>query len=282
MSGETKVVSFFTAVLVTLVIINASSADETVSGEAITILKTEIREVKGRSDIESISSGLVKPILYTKVTGLRPLPPFEDKTRFVELILPGILVAKYRIEQDRLRLKSLSEAQKWSQSDSSFLRDLTKAYRTDDIELLDKRLRTHPNSIVLAQAAVESGWGKSRFFREANNLFGIWSYQINEPRIRASVSRLDYQVYLRKYDNISESIIDYFQTIGRAKPYTAFRKKRMETSDIDVLLPLLSQYSERKEEYVRQLRSMIKFNEFEQYDSYTIDPSYFVSKVIEE
>ncbi len=282
MSGEAKVVLFFTIALVTLVIINASSEKEDAPNKVITVLRTEVREVSGDTDIEPISSGLVKPILYTKVVSLQPLPPFEDKTRFVELILPGILVAKYRIEQDRLRLKSLSEALEWSPADSSFLHELSKAYRTDNLALLDKRLRTHPNSIVLAQAAVESGWGKSRFFREANNLFGIWSYRTNEPRIRASVSRLDYQVYLRKYDNLSESIVDYFQTIGRAKPYSAFREKRMETSDIDVLLPLLSQYSERKEEYVRQLRSMIKFNEFEQYDSYSIDPSYFVSKVIDE
>jgi len=282
MSGEAKVVLFFTIALVTIVAINASSEKENAPNKVITVLQTEVREVSDGTDIEPISSGLVKPILYTKVFSLRPLPPFEDKTRFVELILPGILVAKYRIEQDRLRLRSLSEALEWSPSDSSFLHDLSEAYRTDNLELLDKRLRTHPNSIVLAQAAVESGWGKSRFFREANNLFGIWSYRTNEPRIRANVSRLDYQVYLRKYDNLSESIVDYFQTIGRAKPYTAFREKRMETTDIDILLPLLSQYSERKEEYVRQLRSMIKFNEFEQYDSYSIDPSYFVSKAIDE
>ncbi|MBO3697428.1 glucosaminidase domain-containing protein [Roseivirga sp. E12] len=281
MSGEVKVVSFFSIALVVLVLAN-SKKDDVIEPEQVTVLQTEVREVNNPTDIEPISSGLVKPILYTKVTSLRPLPPFEDKTRFVQLILPAILVAKHKIEEDRLRLAALTNALEWSAADSTFLQHLSKAYRTDDITLLDRRLRTHPNSIVLAQAAVESGWGKSRFFKEANNLFGIWSYRANEPRIRASVSRLDYQVYLRSYDNLSESIIDYFQTIGRAKPYTAFRKKRMETSDIDALLPLLSQYSERKEEYVRQLRSMIKFNEFEQYDNYSIDPSYFVSKVVEE
>lgn len=281
MSGEAKVVSFFTLALIALISINALKTKPVEIEVFSLVLKTEVKSVNSPSDIEPITSGLVKPILYTKVTGLPPLSPFEDKARFVNIILPAILVAKYRIEEDRLRLKALSQAQEWTSSDSLFLKRLSEDYRTDNLQLLNRRLITHPNSIVLAQAAVESGWGKSRFFKEANNLFGIWSYRSNEPRIQASSSRLDYQVYLRKYSNVSESIIDYFQTIGRAKPYTDFREKRMTTTDIDVLLPLLSRYSERKQEYVRQLRSMIKFNEFEQYDSYTIDPNFIVPERIE-
>lgn len=282
MSGEAKVVSFFAFVLVTLVIINVFKSQPTKEVTFNETLKTEVKPINSPSDIEHITSGLVKPILYTKVDGLPSLPPFEDKARFVDIVLPAILVAKYRIEEDRQLLKVLTESETWTSSDSIFLKKLTDAYKTDNLQLLNRRLITHPNSIVLAQAAVESGWGKSRFFKEANNLFGIWSYRSNEPRIKASSSRQDYQVYLRKYGDVSESIVDYFQTIGRAKPYSAFREKRMNTSNIDVLLPLLSPYSERKQEYVRQLRSMIKFNEFEQYDSYTIDPSYIISERIEE
>lgn len=281
MSGEAKVVSFLALTFIALVSINVLKTKPAEVEAFRLILKTEVKPVNSSSDIQPITSGLVKPVLYTKISGLSPLPPFEDKARFVNIILPAILVAKYRIEEDRLRLKALTKAQEWTSSDSLFLKKLSDNYKTDNLQLLNRRLITHPNSIVLAQAAVESGWGKSRFFQEANNLFGIWSYRTNEPRIQASSSRLDYQVYLRKYGNVSESIIDYFQTIGRAKPYTEFRKKRMTSTDIDELLPLLSRYSERKQEYVRQLRSMIKFNEFEQYDSYTIDPNYIVSERID-
>lgn len=282
MSGEAKVVSFFALALIALVSIKELNKKPPKHELLSIVLKTEVIPVNSPSDIQRVTSGLVKPILYTQVTGLPSLPPFEDKARFVDIVLPAILVAKYRIEEDRLRLNALTEAQVWTPADSVFLRILSDTYKTDNLQQLKRRLITHPNSIVLAQAAVESGWGKSRFFKEANNLFGIWSYRTNEPRIRASASRSDYQVYLRKYGDISESIVDYFQTIGRAKPYTGFRKKRMVTNDIDKLLPLLSPYSERKEEYVRQLRSMIKFNEFEQYDSYTIDPNYIISEGIEE
>lgn len=279
MSGEARVVSVISIVLIGLVIANSiKEIPEEVVYE--TVLQTELRIVNSSSDIEPISSGLVKPILYSKIGPLKELPPFEEKNRFIDILLPAILVAKYEVQQDLLRLNELSRAEQWSDNDSLFLRDLSNTYRTDNLEALKQRLVTHPNSIVLAQAAVESGWGRSRFFKEANNLFGIWSYRADEPRIKASFSRPDYQVYLRKYGNVSESISDYFKTIARVPAYSAFRKKRIETSDINQLLPLLSAYSERKEEYVSQLSSMIRFNEFEQYDTYTIDPSYFITEAI--
>ena len=64
--------------------------------------------------------------------------------------------------------------------DLEFLYKISKKYRikTNDRhkydlvnELLD-RVDVIPNSIVLAQAANESGWGTSRFATEFNALFG--------------------------------------------------------------------------------------------------------------
>ena len=282
MSGEAKVVAIFTAALVVLVALNAFYKNADDATDFITVLQTEVRQVRSSEDIVPVTSGLVKPILYSEIGPLEELPPFEEKARFIDIVLPAVLVAKYEIEQDYLYLNRLMEAEYWTAADSAFLKRLSDTYRTSDPIKLKLRLQTHPNSIVLAQAAVESGWGRSRFFKEANNLFGIWSYSANEPRVRASISRANYQVYLRKYSDISASVIDYFQTIARTRAYRKFREKRSETSDLDELLPLLSSYSERKDEYVQQLRSMIRFNEFEQYDTYSLDPSYFTTKVVEK
>ena len=33
-----------------------------------------------------------------------------------------------------------------------------------------------PNELIVAQAVVETGWGDSRFANEANNLFGIRTF----------------------------------------------------------------------------------------------------------
>ncbi len=279
MSGEAKVVSLFVLILSGLIIAN-SYKEKAPEVEYEIVLQTELRTVTSDVDIEQITDSLVKPILYQNISHLEELKPFEEKSRFINILLPAILVAKYNINQELRKLSELEFNQNWSGEDSTFFKQLSKSYKTDDLQLLKTRLITHPNSIVLAQAAVESGWGRSRFFREANNLFGIWSYNSNEPRIRASFSRPEYQVYLRKYGNVSESIVDYFRTIGRTRAYSAFRKKRIGTTNIDELLPLLSAYSERGEAYVSQLRSIIKFNDFEQYDTYTIDSAYFIPKAI--
>ncbi|MFY0592098.1 glucosaminidase domain-containing protein [Roseivirga sp.] len=281
MSGETKVKLILITLFIGLVLANL--VQEPKPSEPIayeTVLVTEKREIISDEDIVQINSGLVNPILYSKIGKLPALPPFEEKNRFINIILPAILVAKYEINQDLIRLNDLLAAENWSSSDSVFLRDISKLYKTDKVELLQERLLTHPNSIVLAQAAVESGWGSSRFFKRANNLFGVWSFDPKEPRIPASVARPDFQVYLRKYNDISESIKDYFKTIARHRGYQAFVEKRKSSNDVQELVPLLRSYSERGEAYTRQILSMIRFNEFEQYDSYTIDPKYLEARAI--
>jgi Bax protein len=152
---------------------------------------------------------------------------------------------------------------------------LSEAYKTNNGEVLLNRMRVHPNSIIIAQAIIESGWGSSRVFREANNMFGIWSYSANEPRIAAKFKRESETIYLRKYGDFSESIEDYFKTVGRTNAYREFRRARVDTTDPYKLIKYLTRYSERGEEYVIQLSSMIRFNELTQYDNYVLDPSYF-------
>ncbi|HEY9117033.1 MAG TPA: glucosaminidase domain-containing protein, partial [Roseivirga sp.] len=241
-------------------------------------LKTEYISVKGPEDVIPIDSVLVKPILYRDVNFLDSLNSDEAKIKFIEVILPAILVAKKQLEQDLIHLIGIEKRKVLSPQDSTFLNQLFELYKTDEIALLKRRLITHPTSIVLAQAAVESGWGKSRFFKEANNVFGVWSYDSDEPRIAASIKREDYQVYLRKYTHIEESVLDYFRTIARTQAYSAFRRKRAETQNIYELVPFLDKYSERGEEYIDQLLSMIRYNDFEKYDDYQLDPAYIITK----
>lgn len=187
-------------------------------------------------------------------------------------MLPAILVAKYELAYQQEQVRYLSENHQWSNNDSLFIQTLFDTYDTSDLDDLHMRLETHPSSIVLAQAAIETGWGKSRFFREANNVFGIWSYDPNEPRIPAAVSREDYRAYLKKFETISASIKGYFMTIAKANAYSDFRAARMETQNVDELTAHLVNYSEMREEYVEQLNAMIRINKFKKYDKYTIDP----------
>jgi Bax protein len=230
-------------------------------------------------DIVPITDSLVKPIVYKNVVSLDHLPVDEKKEKFISLLLPAILVTKFKIDNDRKKVKRIhqkfSEGNLVALEDSLFLARQLLEFNADDVYSLDKKMRTHPVSIVLAQAALECGWGTSRFFINANNIFGVESYNIEEDRVKSYIIRNGNYVYLRKYDHISSSIEDYFKTISRVKAYKKFREKRMESEEPKDLLPFLIKYSELGEDYINMLRGMIKANDLEKYDRYSLDPSYF-------
>jgi len=71
------------------------------------------------------------------------------------------------------------------QGDSENIKRLRIQYKAESNQALLAALKPHPRSIAIAQAALESAWGTSRFFREANNIFGIRPYHQNEPKIAA-------------------------------------------------------------------------------------------------
>ena len=127
-------------------------------------------------------------------------------------------------------------------------------------------IKPHPRSIAIAQAAIESAWGTSRIFTEANNIFGIRPFSRDDPRISANRKRGNKTVWLRKYASIRESIADYYLVLGRASAYRGFRSLKMKTADPYKMITGLVGYSERKAGYVRELSSIIRYNKFHELD----------------
>jgi len=194
------------------------------------------------------------------------------------MILPAILTARAELKhtQNEVRTLVANDTSKLSGHDKRFLKELLVKYKSDNFDELLSKLNTHPNSIVLAQSAVESGWGTSRFFLEANNVFGIWSFNEDDDRIIANSDRDGKYTYLKKYHSLSKSIEDYFLTISNG-PYSDFRRQRKEVKNPYVLVNDLGNYSELRGYYVKKLQLIIKMNEFTQYDNYQIDPNYLSS-----
>jgi Bax protein len=241
-------------------------------------LKTEAIKVDSLEQIVLIKDSLVKPFIYSNITGLEKLPSAEGKHKFISAILPSILVAKYRIEAKRNRIIQLQEVKQWDANDSSFYEETKAYYRAKNTEDLLAKLRPLPNSIVLAQAAIETGWGESRFFIEARNLFGIWSYRGNESRIAAGKTRAKKVIYLRAYRDISGSIVDYFELLARSRAYRGLRNAQLSTSDPIELVSHLNFYSENHSYYTGQLKKIIVQNNLIRYDRYIIDPAYLVEE----
>ena len=263
-------VLFLKCLVLTALVTSLSGCD----GNTTYLVRTETISVDSVSEIVTIHDSLVRPILYRNISGLDQLPFYQAKTKFISAILPSILVAKHQVHNTKMKVEKLRLKSTWAKSDSIYYQEVKRRYKAKNIEDLINRLVTLPNSVVLAQAAIETGWGESRFFIQASNLFGIWSYDESESRIAAGKTRSDKTIYLRSYDDMSGSIKDYFDVLARHHAYRKLRDARQNTSNPYVLVNHLRDYSERKDWYTRQLKRVIRQNKLTKYDSYRLDPSY--------
>jgi len=232
------------------------------------------KQIKTPEDIKIFTSNKVEPVNYTNTISLNKLEVSKKKQKFFHMILPAILISKANLELKRKRVLSLmnTPVESMDEDDIDFLEELYKKYKTRDMRKLANRLKTHPVSIVLAQAAIESAWGESRFFKEGNNIFGMWSYNKNEPRMRAKKTRNGKPVYLKKYATISDAIDDYFAVIGRGA-YKSFRKQRNITDNPLVLVNYLVNYCELKN-YPSKLRKFIVQNKLRKFDKFKLTSNY--------
>jgi Bax protein len=236
--------------------------------ERITVVN---KKINNYNDIKIFKTKEIEPINYTNTISLNKLKVSEKKQKFFHMILPAILISKENLRLKRERVISLMSTPKEEllEDDKKFLEDLYRTYKTDDNKKLINRLKTHPVSIILAQAAIESAWGESRFFKEGNNIFGMWSYNKNEPRIRAKGTRNGKAIYVKKYASLSDAIDDYFVVIGRGA-YKNFRKQRDITDDPLKLVEYLVNYCELREKYTNKLKKFIVYNKLREFDDFKI------------
>lgn len=162
-----------------------------------------------------------------------------------------------------------------SQSDQHFLEMMRERYRVDEklddaeaVAELERRMDTLPESLVLAQAAIESGWGTSRFARQANNIFGEWCFTEGcgvVPERRSE--RASYEV--RKFDTVDESIASYFRNLNSHAAYKPLRELRQQAREEDEdisgtqIAAGLERYSQRGHAYIEEVRRVIRGNGLE-------------------
>tara|TARA_R110001583_G_scaffold38455_2_gene124283 strand:- start:768 stop:1493 length:726 start_codon:yes stop_codon:yes gene_type:complete len=187
----------------------------------------------------------------------------EKKERFKALIVPAVNKVYATLMEQYEDVKSVLES---GQSNDK-IDQLKVEYKASTDEELLMALKPHPKSIAIAQAAMESSWATSRFFKEAYNIFGVWSFDANEPRIAALKKRENKTIWVRKYKSVEDSVYDYYRTLARGDAFQSFRETKMETSDPFILVTKLHRYSEKGDAYGEELTAIIKFNKFDSYDS---------------
>ncbi|HOP17854.1 MAG TPA: glucosaminidase domain-containing protein, partial [Gammaproteobacteria bacterium] len=174
----------------------------------------------------------------------------------------------------------LESATSLGKAQTKRLKQLARTYRVEGNPLKDadaratliSRVDSVPASLALAQAANESAWGKSRFAREGNNLFGIWTY--DEDKGIVPLRRAPGKKHLvRKFDSIGDSVRYYLHTLNSHPAYASLREIRAgmrangQALDALMLAGGLTNYSARGEQYVELIRDMIRRFELAIYDA---------------
>lgn len=205
----------------------------------------------------------------------------ERKAQFLDMLRPLVEEKNNKLLQSRARLlkikTELDSSQTISGTNKKNLEKLREKFHVthetypDDakaVEILLLRVDAIPSAMVLAQAAVESGWGTSRFAEEAHNLFGQWCYKPGcgiVPSQRSAKAKHE----VKKFNNVEESLTAYFRNINTHNAYRAWRQLRAQVRDQpaqftgSAMVAGLGKYSGRGSAYIHELRTVIHSNNLE-------------------
>lgn len=248
-----------------LVLIVLLSGCEKKEEDSAATAPAEVREP--RSDV--IQAGLPDFGSFTNVQA--------KKDAFFGFLLPLIEEANAEIAMEREQLTAMLQRPKLSRSEQKRLAEMVRRYRvnrtgsTEQIKRLLEKINTIPPSLAIAQAANESAWGTSRFAIDGNNLFGQWCFSRGcglVPEYRADEAIHEVAVFKTPF----LSVRAYMLNINRHTEYRELRElRRQEIRELGYATGLnlaggLTGYSARGDEYVEELRSMIRYNGLDRYD----------------
>ena len=268
-----QVIKRYRYIIVTSILIGALFIIYKYSNQVIKLDPIHVDAIEF-ADVISIDDSLVPPIVYKSIPDLKKLDIEDRKKAFIDIVLPSILLVQDRIRIDKNRIEEIINMEEIIPADTAFVASMLKTYKVESIYDLPSRMITPPVCIILAQAALESGWGTSRFFLEGNNIFGMWSYSTSHDRLAAGEKRGDRQIYVRKFPDIYASVLNYYQTLGRLRAYANFREALKTESDPYIIVSYLNKYSERGEAYTNTVASMIRQNDMEKFENYRLLPEW--------
>ena len=191
----------------------------------------------------------------------------EKKQLFFDILRPLVQEENRKLAELRRRLLALSvngRRQDW-------VLDVAERYKVEvpltgeNWTELMRRIDTIPLEMALAQAAVESGWGESRFAQLGNNLFGQWCFTEGcgiVPNQRAEGASHE----VRRFDSVNDAMVSYMHNLNMGHAYDDFRQMRASLRqlklepDAATLAGGLSRYSEKGGAYVEEIRQVMRVN----------------------
>ncbi|WP_299074264.1 glucosaminidase domain-containing protein [uncultured Paraglaciecola sp.] len=217
------------------------------------------------------------------------VPKFSDynnieakKRAFFSYLLPEIRRQNRIVEKERAMVYLLqqelldapSSPQPFTKKQQKVYEQLKKKYQLNKVDgdsiedILNQmlvRIDTIPEQLILVQAANESGWGTSRFAVDGYNFFGLWCFKTGCGFVPKQ--RDDEAIHeVAKFRDLSHSVMTYIRNINRLDAYKELRQIRKQlrenhkTVTAKALSEGLMRYSERGQEYIDELQSMLRVN----------------------
>lgn len=199
---------------------------------------------------------------------------------FIAMFYPAIVEANKSIMLDRANLINLRNdythvivkknkfnwinemAAEYRFGENFFTEETTREEFKNKIDTLLFRVDYIPEKLVLAQAIIESGWGKSKFSTEINNYFGIHCY---EPGCGMPASEVENpKFWVKSFPSIKSCIQEYVWNLNTGFAYENLRLKRLELREkkqypnARLMAQGLLKYSEKGSEYVNLIETIIK------------------------
>ena len=207
----------------------------------------------------------------------------NSKKDFVKTVLPiiisqnqNILITRKFLTDLKIKLQKFktlenNEVNKLNKLAKKFNLKYSEKHKLDVINELLVNVDIIPNSIALAQAAIESGWGKSRFAMEYNALFGEYTYDQKKGVVPLK-REFGAKHLIKSFSSYDNSVNSYFNNINSHNAYKEFReirnimRSKNNFSNINLLLKKLNSYAE-DDNYIKTISLVIEKNKFDKFDS---------------
>ena len=239
-----------------------------------------ISQLKEENLWEIPAQAKIPQVIFSELPeNLHELEINTKKRAFLHALLPVVMAALREVAEERTDFLRISQkigtninnayihkiTGSLTSQEILFLRNLGNKYKADTLNELRDKVDTYPVSMILAQSAIESSWGTSRFARQGNNLFGVWTW--GTSGIIPNRREIGKSHKIAIYDSILDSVKAYILTLNRLPAYQELRKLRKETRDSLTLAQGLRLYSERRYEYVNDVQQVIAYNKLQKYDN---------------
>ena len=124
-----------------------------------------------------------------------------------------------------------------------------------------------PKILIIAQAAIETGWGTSRFANEGNNLFGIRTFNKDSQWLLPVTWDQNKWIGwgVKVYNTKCDSVKDYVRIINEVWAYEGLRKVRDNGGSVYEMADHLTKYAS-KPTYTTLVKELIKYNLEGKYD----------------